>query len=884
MIHIVFWVMVLSATACTSRDLDVTLQADYITTDEGVSINASALRKDKVRICVSEETALRIEADPEAYVREHAAEGITSISRTFADAGRFEERTRREGLHLWYDVTLDESMPLTKAGGGLRAIEGVTAVDYIPHIKRPKYQDITWKIATVAAYSSLKASSTAKPSSAATQYFNDPDLKDQWNYYNRGLHSRYAKDGCDINILPVWKKYKCGDENVVVAVVDGGIDYKHNDLADNMWHNPEQTGNKIYGYNFINDSFVITAEDHGTHVAGIIAAVNNNGVGGCGIAGGDAAAGVPGVRLLSCQIFKQGSDDSGDDIQAIKWAADHGAVICQNSWAYDDADYLPLSTKKAIDYFNDYAGCDADGNQTGPMKGGLVVFAASNEGTSKKVYPPAYEGVVAVSALGADYRLASYSNYGNWVDIAAPGGDDDCSIYSTISNNRYASYDGTSMAAPHVAGVAALVIANYGGEGFTRDDLLNMLLNNTTDISGDNRGKYPGVGLVNAHAAVGADAGDPTFYVTGYDVQLEGRRVNATVSVSDSAEEASWVSAGRIYYSTEPFSSLEGVPYFTTYIRALSSDAPFTLESGDLEYDTHYYVAAVLADDFGNCTPIVDLKEIVTVADAAPVIIPKQQQESLIVHSHEMVTLEYEVSDPYGDEVETVLTTDDDEIVVMSINGSIVKVAIRGFAAEQGSYSFTLTATDPAGHAATITVPFTVITNTAPEIIGFIDNIIIPGGETVTLDLSRYIYDADKEDLQYTFKIGNPDVVKTRITGDSVTLIPQQYGITPVTVTATDFQGESVTLSFLLMVRDNNVTVELYPNPTTDGKLYLRVGATRSVDVTVVNPAGATLYSQTLTIEPFSPAEIDLSVHSAGSYMVTTSTDGESTTRRVVKL
>lgn len=877
--HIVFGVMLLAAVACNSKPLEIAPEQEFITTDSGEVINEAALMPDRIRIYVTEETAQEIEADSEAYISNHPEAGIISIRRTFPDAGEFEERSRSKGLHLWYDVTLSGERPLTKAGGAIKAVDGVTLIDYIPRIKRPQYQDVSWKMASEEAYASLQQ---AKPAATSSRYFNDPAFKEQWHFYNRGLRS--AVDGCDINILPVWKGYKCGDENVIVAVVDGGIDYNHLDLADNMWHNPEQSGNKIYGYNFLNDSYVITAEDHGTHVAGIIAAINNNKTGGCGIAGGDAELGVPGVRLLSCQIFKQGSDDSGDDIRAIKWAADHGAVICQNSWAYDDAKFMPLATKQAIDYFNEFAGTDKNGHQTGPMMGGLVVFAASNEGVSSKIYPPCYEGVIAVSALGADYRLASYSNYGDWVDIAAPGGEDDYYIYSTISNNRYALYSGTSMSSPHVSGVAALIVANFGGDGFTRDDLINILLHHTTDISGDNPAKYPGVGLLNAHAAIAANTSDPAFTISDLSVRAQGRRIKANVDVTDPAEEASWISGARIYYSTEPFSDIDGIPFCTTYIRATSSAAPFSLESANLEYSTRYYTAVALTDEFGNCTPPSDVREIVTVADAPPTIVPATDIGSLIVHSHENVVLEYEVSDPWGDEVEVQLTTDYADVVKMEYTGTTAKVTIRGYAAKAGDYSFTITATDTQGLQAGYTLPFTVATNTPPEIINTIDDIIIPGGETVTLELGNYFYDADKENLSYTFTADDPNLINTRLGDNKVTLIPQHYGQTTVTVKATDFHGESATLSFSIMVRNQNIAVELYPNPTTDGKLYLRVGITREVEVKVVNPAGATIYDQRLTIEPFSPAVIDLGGYSAGSYLVTTSTGGETTTRRVVKL
>jgi hypothetical protein len=116
----------------------------------------------------------------------------------------------------------------------------------------------------------------------------------------------------------------------------------------------------------------------------------------------------------------------------------------------------PESDKAAIDYFVKYAGFDENGNQTGPMAGGLVVFAAGNDAVNVG-YPSDYENCMAVSAIAGDYTEAYYTNYGDWVDIAAPGGDEfkNHLVISTVPDNKYAGFQGTSMACPHVSGVAA---------------------------------------------------------------------------------------------------------------------------------------------------------------------------------------------------------------------------------------------------------------------------------------------------------------------------------------------------------------------------------------------------------------------------------------------
>lgn len=428
---------------------------------------------------------------------------ITRMERTFPYAGKFEERTRKEGLHLWYNVWFSKETSATRAATEVGMLEGIE------------------KAVPVS-----KIVSRAKPETV----WDDPYLlSKQWYLNNPGTES-WQKAGADIRIFDAWKEYK-GDPAVIVSIVDGGINLEHPDLQANLWVNPgEIPGNGIdddgngymddvNGYNFVDDNADIVPHRHGTHVAGLIGATNNNGMGICGVAGGD---GTPhsGVKLMSCQIMKSLTTTGGEMASdphiaaAIKYGADNGAVISQNSWGYA-GDINPVH-KEAIDYFIKYAGCDNNGNQLegSPMKGGIVLFASGNDNTSnpKMATPADYEEVVGVAAIEADYKKASYSNYGTYMDISAPGGAhpdiDVKKIWSTTTTmaGNYEYLSGTSMACPLVSGVAALVIQKYGvgKKGFTPEKLKEILYESAYDLdqyNPDYAGQL-GAGCVDATAAL----------------------------------------------------------------------------------------------------------------------------------------------------------------------------------------------------------------------------------------------------------------------------------------------------------------------------------------------------------------------------------------------
>lgn len=364
--------------------------------------------------------------------------GTEHVERLFPDAGEFEPRHRKYGLHRYYIVNFDTAVPLSKAQTMLESLDCVESLEKRHRICRKDRTD-------------------------------DPGYSYLWEY-----SGKYS-----INVEDAWE-YTTGDPSVVVCVVDEGVGLRHEDLAWNCG-----TEHK----DFVRGNSSVTAGDHGCHVAGTIAGVRNNGKGMAGIAGGDYASGKKGVTLMSAQVFLGNSSASSFE-DAIVWGADNGAVISQNSWGNDYdfdgdgklssyeksvalSDRISGSMADAIDYFIENAGCDADGNQLpgSPMKGGVVVFAAGNDGIANGV-PASYAPVIAVGAVGSSGRLSSFSNYGSWVDICAPGEN----IYSCVADGGYDRYDGTSMACPHVSGALALLVSEFGGEGFTNTDLEEILL------------------------------------------------------------------------------------------------------------------------------------------------------------------------------------------------------------------------------------------------------------------------------------------------------------------------------------------------------------------------------------------------------------------------
>ena len=442
------------------------------------------------------------------------------IERVFPVDLRTEDKARKEGLHLWYVVRFSNEHSVAEVAADLAKLGEVSKVEYNRTLKRA-----TEKKATPLTPEKLQE---LAPRAAG---FNDPLLSDQWHIINDGnLRPTKFVKGADVNVEKAWE-LTTGDPSIIVAVLDEGVDVAHPDLKASMWVNEgeiwksheDNDGNgyagDVHGYNFVGKTGVISVSSlydtgHGSHVAGVIAATNNNGIGISSIAGGNDSQ--PGVKIMSCQIFSgMYAGTVLEEVRAIKYAADNGAVILQCSWGYisgaanpfdwtpqystdEEWEYYNVLERKALDYFIHNAG-----SPDGVIEGGLAIFAGGNEAAPAASYPGAYPDFVAVAATAGDFTPAIYSNYGPGTTISAPGGDQDyywdyvdedhrlgeigC-ILSTlpfhVSETGYGYMEGTSMACPHVSGVAALGLS-YAAKlrkHFKAQDFIELLYQTATPI------------------------------------------------------------------------------------------------------------------------------------------------------------------------------------------------------------------------------------------------------------------------------------------------------------------------------------------------------------------------------------------------------------------
>ena len=440
--------------------------------------------------------------------------GTYEVERVFPVDNSREDITRKSGMHLWYIVRF-KGESVESVASRLAELGEVQRVDLNRTVRRAYNGKAT----------PLKAATLAR-ATGAVGAMNDPLLGMQWNLINTGSNlSSKCLEGADVGAEGAWA-LNTGNEDIIVAVLDEGVCVEHPDLKANIWVNKEEkdelNGYKgdIHGYNFVKNSGIITWDNyldsgHGSHVAGVIAAVNNNDEGISSIAGGNGSKG--GVKIMSCQIFSGNTGTSVLEVaKAMKYAADNGAVVLQCSWGYVSGEAniydwgeqgfhteeewklgSPLEYE-ALDYFVHNAG-----SPNGPITGGVVVFAGGNESAPAAGFPGAADFAVSVAATAADFTPAVYTNYGFGTTISAPGGDQDyywdfkdeehnygevgcilSTLPTNVSESGYGYMEGTSMACPHISGVLALAISHIADKAMsiTPDQLKEALYSTAKPI------------------------------------------------------------------------------------------------------------------------------------------------------------------------------------------------------------------------------------------------------------------------------------------------------------------------------------------------------------------------------------------------------------------
>jgi subtilisin family serine protease len=414
---------------------------------------------------------------------------------------------------------------------------------------------------------------------------NDPYLSSLWGLHNAGQNG--GTNDADIDAPEAWN-ITTGSSNVIIAVIDTGVDYNHQDLSANIW-----TGsNGEHGYDFCNnDSYPMDDHGHGTHCSGTIAGTGNNGI---GVAGVNWTAKIMAIKFLSAS----GSGSTSDAVEGIIYAVNNGARILSNSWGGGG---YSQTLKDAIEYANTH--------------NVLFVAAAGNSAGNNDQYPsyPAsYDcsNIISVAALDKNDNLASFSCYGaTSVDIGAPG----VSIVSTTPNNTYSTYSGTSMATPHVSGVAGLVLSQ--NLNLTDEQLKTRVLAGVVPISALS-GKCVTGGRLNAYNSLEIvnDTTPPSaisnLNITNTTFQSAILTWTATGDDGNTGAASSY----DIRYSTNLInaSNFDNATQADVRITPKNSGYTETYTVSGLSETTKYYFAIKAIDNASNKSTISNIAQCIT--------------------------------------------------------------------------------------------------------------------------------------------------------------------------------------------------------------------------------------------------------------------------------
>lgn len=858
--------------------------------------------------------------------------GNLKMEPVFDISGEYAPAMRREGLDRWYKITFDKGIDVQSVIDALKTDESVEIV-------HGGLQVVQNKLNYTAYHEPVSATRSGDFPDVNNGYsaFNnaDPLLRKQWHYSNEGMREGFVQ-GADINLFEAWEK-TTGDSRVVVAIIDSGIDTTHPDLQGSMWK--DKDGH--YGKNFLDNNYTIDPGFHGTHVGGTVGARSNNGIGVAGVAGGDGNTNT-GVRLMSCQIFGPDRPDgtsqaaTTDQIaQSFIWAAQNGALIANCSWGFpwnpqkhfNSEDYknefAQASTliQAGIDFFIKYAGNDSNGNPKSEslMSGGVVFFATGNDfARDVEIAPASNPLVIAVGSFTPDFTLARYSNTGTWVDVLAPGGVVDehieKGILSTVptafgnikigdvmgnkylypGQTQYAFANGTSMATPHVTGIAALMVSHFGkqGGGFTNKELRKRLLGAIKAQSLEKASKdvalkgKMGVGFIDAGYALSEPEKTAPKKVEEIKV-LEANYYDAKISWTVTADEDAVTQTAFAYdiYLNDSETAELSNRTDVVYSHEKKTGESLEYQFKELESDKTYYVSVVARDRSGNRAAAASVR-LKTKLNHAPQIMNPFTEKLFILDTRPFYKYSFKVQDQDPDQTWTHEVSNLPKGVTLLRNGENLDLAIL-VDGQVGTYSFDITLTDNLRGKRVEKVEYEIVKHYAPRLIAEIGDVsFFEDDRPMRIEL-KDLFEVTPGLGQPKFEVksNNKEVAEANIDNREVVVTPRKRGTATITIIVDDGQKKSHT-TFQVRVTDKSASDvhALYPVPAHSYLKILMRSDVEKVDVTVTSVRGEVLISSTLEVKQKQrEATLDIDRLAPGVYNLIVKSERTTSKRTFIK-